>query len=207
MKTAVRLGRTVAGVIAGCALSIPVHAQGSNDNNTATPIKHVIYIIGENRTFDHIFGTYVPPKGSTIWNILSEGIVNADGTPGPNFWKAQQFMASQPGARYSVHPAEDRIVCSRRCRTSTPMARRRIHPFADRVGCAPGRAWHLVRELLSSRHRRHGASPNDQVDNRFPTNLPNGSFDLTRWVSYNDYTSSPVHRGFYREWCSSSTAT
>ncbi len=27
---------------------------------TATPIKHVIIIIGENRSFDHVFATYVP---------------------------------------------------------------------------------------------------------------------------------------------------
>jgi phospholipase C len=27
---------------------------------TKTPIQHVIIIIGENRTFDHVFGTYVP---------------------------------------------------------------------------------------------------------------------------------------------------
>ena len=28
-----------------------------------TPIQHVIIIVGENRTFDHLFGTYVPPQG------------------------------------------------------------------------------------------------------------------------------------------------
>jgi phospholipase C len=27
-----------------------------------TPIQHVIIIVGENRTFDHLFGTYVPPN-------------------------------------------------------------------------------------------------------------------------------------------------
>jgi len=27
---------------------------------TTTPIKHVIVIIGENRSFDHVFATYVP---------------------------------------------------------------------------------------------------------------------------------------------------
>jgi phospholipase C len=31
----------------------------ANDSNTATPIKHVIVIVGENRTFDHLFATYV----------------------------------------------------------------------------------------------------------------------------------------------------
>jgi phospholipase C len=193
MNTAVRLGATVASVIAGCALSIPVHAQGSNDNNTATPIKHVIYIIGENRTFDHIFGTYVPPKGSTVWNILSEGIVNADGTPGPNFWKAQQFMASQPGA-YSVHPPK----------TGPFKTLPNINTDGAPTDPPFATAWaaHLVEPGLwyESYYRLATGGtgqPNDQVDNRFPINLPNGPFDLTRWVSYNDYTSSPVHR-FYQ---------
>ena len=61
----------------------------SRDNDTTTPIKHVIVIIGENRSFDHVFATYVPPKkGETVNNLLSEGIIKADGTPGANFSKA-----------------------------------------------------------------------------------------------------------------------
>jgi len=63
---------------------------------TATPIKHVIVLIGENRTFDHLFATYVPRKGETVSNLLSKGIINADGTPGPNFSQAQQFQAVAP---------------------------------------------------------------------------------------------------------------
>ena len=35
----------------------------SRDNDTATPIKHVIVIVGENRSFDHVFATYAPKKG------------------------------------------------------------------------------------------------------------------------------------------------
>ncbi len=59
---------------------------------TATPIKHVIIIVGENRSFDHLFATYAPKhKNEKVLNLLSEGIVNADGTPGPNFAKAQQY--------------------------------------------------------------------------------------------------------------------
>ena len=54
-----------------------------------TPIQHVIVIIGENRSFDHVFATYVPQPGQTVWNLLSEGIVNANGTPGPNFYHYQ----------------------------------------------------------------------------------------------------------------------
>src|SRR5580692_9698638 len=63
------------------------------DTNTTSPIKHVIVIIGENRSFDHVFATYQPKRGQTVWNLLSEGIVNADGTPGPNFSRAQQNAA------------------------------------------------------------------------------------------------------------------
>ena len=37
-------------------------STSSRDSETTTPIKHVIVIIGENRTFDHIFATYVPQR-------------------------------------------------------------------------------------------------------------------------------------------------
>jgi phospholipase C len=65
---------------------------------TASPIKHVIVLIGENRGLDHTFGVYKPKgKGETISNLLSKGIVNEDGTPGPNFALSQQFsVAGQP---------------------------------------------------------------------------------------------------------------
>src|SRR5579862_3054606 len=55
---------------------------------TASPIKHVIIIVGENRSFDHLFATYEPRhEEESIRNLLSEGIVNEDGSPGPNFAK------------------------------------------------------------------------------------------------------------------------
>src|SRR6201999_1165243 len=76
------------------------------DNDTSTPIKHVIVIIGENRSFDHVFATYVPKRGEKVFNLLSEGIVNADGTPGPHFIKAEQKAATdrQPDA-FLLSPA------------------------------------------------------------------------------------------------------
>jgi len=61
---------------------------------TATPIKHVIVIIGENRTFDHVFATYQPKRREAVSNLLSKGIVNSDGTPGPNFSLASQSSAN-----------------------------------------------------------------------------------------------------------------
>ncbi len=53
--------------------------------STKTPIQHVIVIVGENRSFDHLFATYQPKPGNTVNNLLSQGIINADGTPGPKF--------------------------------------------------------------------------------------------------------------------------
>jgi len=87
-----------------CIFALSVFAFGASaragadpDNavdaiKTATPIKHVIIIVGENRSFDHLFATYVPKsKSEKVLNLLSEGIVNGDGSPGPNFAKAHQF--------------------------------------------------------------------------------------------------------------------
>src|SRR5579872_4307743 len=76
-------------------VAVPARANDgdSNDGKTTSPIKHVIIIIGENRSFDHVFATYTPKRGQTVDNLLSKGIVNADGTPGPNFNLAAQYTA------------------------------------------------------------------------------------------------------------------
>src|SRR6516165_11264147 len=88
--------------VALCALAVkaftPATAapgeSNANDGNTTTPIKHVIVIIGENRTFDHLFATYQPVNSSeTVLNLLSEGVVNGDGTPGPNYTNFPQREA------------------------------------------------------------------------------------------------------------------
>ena len=86
--------------------------KGNKDNDpankvkTASPIKHVIVLIGENRGLDHTFGIYKPKgKGETISNLLSKGIVNEDGTPGPNFAQAQQFSVGTQPSYYIGAPA------------------------------------------------------------------------------------------------------
>src|SRR5260370_2426552 len=61
---------------------------------TASPIKHVIVVIGENQSFDHLYGTHVPPSGDSISNLLVKGIVRPDGAPGLHFAKAQQLTTS-----------------------------------------------------------------------------------------------------------------
>lgn len=69
----------------------------------ATPIEHVIVLVGENRTFDNLYGVYKPPQGQTIWNLLSQGIVREDGSPGPHFALAAQKTADM-GRGYRPDP-------------------------------------------------------------------------------------------------------
>ena len=84
-------------VISVFGFGAPARAGDDLDNTchaikTATPIKHVIIIVGENRSFDHLFATYVPRnKRERVLNLLSGGIIHADGTPGPDFAKAHQY--------------------------------------------------------------------------------------------------------------------
>jgi phospholipase C len=77
-----------------------------NDLNTLTPIKHVIIIIGENRSFDHVFGAYVQRPGQSVFNSLSQGIIRRDGSPGPNFAKATQFSA-QVTSTFELAPSHN----------------------------------------------------------------------------------------------------
>jgi phospholipase C len=70
--------------------------QAQEKAHTTTPVKHLIVLIGENRSFDHLFATYVPKSEDSVSNLLSKGIINADGTPGPHFSKAAQFEAVAP---------------------------------------------------------------------------------------------------------------
>ena len=54
-------------------------ATPAAEEHTHSPIKHVIVIIGENRSFDHVFATYVPSRhGETVDNLLSKGIIKLD---------------------------------------------------------------------------------------------------------------------------------
>jgi acid phosphatase len=67
-----------------------------------TPIDHLIVIIGENETFDGLFATYAPRSGS-IRNLLSEGIITAEGAPGPKFDLARQ-QRPVPQAHFTLDP-------------------------------------------------------------------------------------------------------
>ena len=132
---------------------------------TKTPIKHLIVIVGENRSFDHLFGAYPPRAGQTAMNLLSQGIIKADGAPGPNFEKAQQWQAENKD-RYSILP-------------------NRTAPFTS----------------LPQPNTNHAiGQPQNIADGRFPANLPDGPFQLSKYAPYQlSYTGDPVHR-FFQMW-------
>ena len=137
------------------------------DSVTTSPIKHVIVIIGENRTFDHVFATYKPKAGQKVDNLLSKGIVNEDGTPGPNFSKAypEERPSTRSRARTSSAPAARRRTAfsrpsspaARRRRTSPPSARRRRTRARLPADYVPGP--HDRRDRPHQRHRSTRASP------------------------------------------------
>ena len=85
------------------------HDRDGHRSETASPIKHVIIIVGENRSFDHVFATYVPKHDrERVHNLLSEGIIKADGTPGKNFSKAHQFQVTTApnGGKYFISASD-----------------------------------------------------------------------------------------------------
>src|ERR1035441_6728038 len=93
--------KSIVAILSGVAL-IPACLAG--DASTTTPIKHVIVVVGENNTFDTIFGTYIPPRDQSAFNLLSQGIVKADGSPGANYGKAVQSHVINGTSQYSLNP-------------------------------------------------------------------------------------------------------
>lgn len=95
------------------ALAPAALADSASEQRTTTPIKHVIIIVGENRTFDHLFATYKPRGEQTIDNLLTRGIVKQDGSPGPYFaqaiqrhaWVTSSFEISPASQPYAKLPA------------------------------------------------------------------------------------------------------
>jgi phospholipase C len=91
-------------------------AQAQAKEETRSPVKHAIVLIGENRTFDHAFATYVPKSKDSVANLLSKGIIKADGSPGPHFKRAQQFQAVAPfRTEYFISLNDDERLRTIRC--------------------------------------------------------------------------------------------
>jgi acid phosphatase len=134
-------------------------------NSTTTPIKHVIVIIGENHTFDNIFGTFQPRPGQSVNNLLSQGVVTCSGNLGQSAGLAAQQQATDT--------------------TTFNLAPQKTGPYAT---------------LPQPDTTYAQGQPQNVPDQRFPANLPNGPYQITRYVPYvNSYVGDPLHR-FYQMW-------
>jgi phospholipase C len=213
------------------SIGMPVANAQQTDasSKTTTPIKHVIVIIGENRSFDHVFATYIPKSGETVNNLLSEGIVTLDANkhalPGPNFEKAHQlfavdadtFLLDPPKTLFPNDQLPAPLVGgpsgangyfsgSNPCGTS---------PVLTPVECAQESetglpSYSYYEALASGGTILKSKTADTRITNA--ESLRAGPFQLTNGSSflYNDYAASPVHR-FYQMWqqenCSLDNAT
>jgi phospholipase C len=195
-------------------MGAPLNAGAQTGSSPVTPIQHVIVIIGENRSFDHVYGTYVPAAGQSVSNLLSKGIVTNTGKPGSNFALAVQnsavdettFQLSPPGKASEVPLPPPGTA-------GAPTAASDAEPAPFQTLALAK----LVEPDLFGKYYKYlttGATalPHDVVDTRVKNvnDLPDGVFRLTPGVKYDDYAASPVHR-FYQMWqqtdCSALTAT
>ena len=204
------VGTSLFALLANLGAPFSAAAEEPKHSKTATPIKHVIVIIGENRTFDHVFATYKPKGGESVSNLLSKRIVKADGTPGRNFSLASQSSASDSSTDgYQLNPSNNvpysvlpPVLAGG---YTTP-------PFPD---VATAKLYenglpdnYYVYLTTGGTGLNHG-----DVDTRIPnaTTLPSGPFQLTSPTHpYDAYDNSPVHR-FYQMWqqfdCNAANAT
>jgi phospholipase C len=210
-----KLNRAMAGIatILMTSTAIPTRVQ-AGDSATLTPIKHAIIIIGENRTFDHIFATYKPVhKREKVLNLLSEGIVNADGSPGPNYGDALQYRAFDT-KQYNLTPPKTPYVVLPPALvggTSTPYVCE-ILGITTGTSCdSPaneaaakalenGLANGYDQFLLTGGTGQTNGTPDQRIfyDGQGPSHLPPGPFQITsKTFPYDAYAASPVHR-FYQ---------
>ena len=193
------VGVSLFALIANLGSPLPAAAQTpAGKTPTVSPIKHVIVIIGENRSFDHVFATYQPKSGQTVSNLLSRGIVKANGTKGPNYSLSAQYSAVD-NTTFSISPGGKSIYSN----IPPVVAGGPTVPYFSSVAearveepgmLAPGGYFSLTIGGT-------GLSPYVVPDTRIPNvlDLPEGAFGLTPSVPYNAYANSPVHR-FYQMW-------
>ena len=198
----------VAGAVfpAVAASAEPVDAAAAI--GTETPIKHVIVVVGENRTFDQVFGAYKPHAGQSISNLLSKGIIRADGSPGPHSALAAQYTAKAtdptrfemaPGSKtpYAVLPAPNTGSAPTAASDANPP------PFATLAAAKAVEGAVLEPQDLVQLTTGATGLPNRVADTRFGANtfnLPNGPYQISRvGPNYDQYMGSPVHR-FYQAW-------
>ena len=186
-------------------------AQARERARTSTPIKHVIVLIGENRTFDHVFATYQPRNGESVKNLLSEGIIKADGTPGPHFSRAAQFQAIAPfktefyislnkkeKAAYGTLP-EPTLNFSPSPATGEPPPFPTGTPEAFLASIEPSLNGGDLNLLTTGAPGVAQTAELPDFDTRIKNfdNLPNGPFPLEgATLPYDSYTGDTTHRLF-----------
>jgi phospholipase C len=190
---------------ANTAMPAIAATTGPNDGNTTTPIKHVIIIVGENRTFDNLFATYVPKHGS-VQNLLSEGIINANGKPGKNIALAQQYSAVDT-TTFSIAPGGKHRYTAGGVNPFPPVMTGGAPEIASDTNPAPFATLSVAEEAdygletADDVKLTTGATglAKESIDTRepFAANPINAPFQITPGVSYDAYASSPVHR-FYQ---------
>jgi phospholipase C len=191
-------------------------AAQPSDSNTVTPIKHVIIIVGENRTFDHLFATYQPVSSDTVNNLLSQKIITASGAPGTNYAAAHQYSADVTGhPTYELSPTNKKTLYGV---LPAPLNGGPSDVCKDNGICNYGDARSSEDGLPSSPNpvdyysflTTGGSGLTGHVpDSRIPgvsssapySTLPPGPFQITNGTTFtNDsYANSPVHR-FYQMW-------
>jgi phospholipase C len=182
-----------------CAAS----AETAGGELTRSPIRHLIIIIGENRSFDHVFATYTPLRGATVWNLLSQGIVTADGKPGPGFARARQQAAADPAAdAFLLSPPKAAFAGNV---MPAPLAGGPPRSYIpnDSLTLARASVTGLPDEYYPSLVMGGTGLPQKTPDTRISNvnALAPGPFQLTngKTLLYTSYSASPVHR-FYQNW-------
>lgn len=191
--------------IAPTAALAAVVEKGSNDGNTTTPIKHVIVIIGENRTFDHLFATYQPVKsGETVLNLLSEGVVKGDGTPGPNYSSVTQ-QETLNTITYQISPTGKTAFPTLPAPKAGGGYIDGAPPFSNVEDATTYENGLLLSDYIFLTTGGVPSALLGQPDTRIMyaghdvNHLLPGPYQLTPGVGYDDYAESPVHR-FYQMW-------
>jgi phospholipase C len=193
----------------------------------------VIVVIAENSSFDHAFGTFRPRDGQTIHNLLLTGIINEDGTPGPNAKKATQFTVTPQPQYFISAPAVSKTpfatlpppnlngVPQAPSTTAPPFttttqaaaAEPALTPKGD-VLLTTGASGLPFKSETTNGQANGVRNPDTRVAN--VTNLPSGPYQQTakdeegHGLPYDAYTEDTIHR-FYQMWqqsdCSVQTAT
>ena len=206
-----RIGHLLTAVLLGAGLSMSARAadpDGTTDQLKArSPIKHVIVLIGENRSFDHLYGTYVPKSGDSILNLLSQGIVRDDGSPGPHFARAKQFTTSAQ-AGYFIGVANSQKTPYTNLPPPTLDGAPNVTSSTVPPFNLPDAELALIEPSLEASDLfllttgATGAAGTTGPDARIANDLalPNGPFQLTGLhLLYDSYTGDTTHR-FYQMW-------